>query len=520
MIFLTGFMGSGKTTVGQDLARRAGRPFADLDDLVSQKAGSTIPEIFRCAGERAFRVLEREALVELVGEADPACIVATGGGLPVDPVNRGLMKACGSIVYLRAPFEALEHRVEQDGSRPMWTGDARDLLEARRPFYEDADLKVSIGGKGAGEISREILDSLPGLPDPVGVVLQENPYPIHIGRGIFRDILHLIERQISPEGIFALVDENVLRHHGQAVRQALQGVPAHVMPVPSGEGSKSMPFLSEVLNAMFSRRVNRQWLCLAVGGGVTGDLAGFAASVYMRGIPVVQAATTLLAQVDSGIGGKTAINHDQGKNLIGTFHQPLAVISDVDLLDTLDREQVTGAMAEVVKYGVIMDAPLFEYLEAGPPFDYERIVRMCARDKARVVARDEREGGVRRTLNFGHTLGHAVEKSTGYTLGHGRAVALGMAFAARLSHRMGMLPPEDLGRIMGLMSRLELLPVGIDLPRAEEVAEALQVDKKGAQGGVHFVLTPFIGGVSVRKLSEIEVLEAYHGFAVEYSKGL
>jgi 3-dehydroquinate synthase len=235
---------------------------------------------------------------------------------------------------------------------------------------------------------------------------------------------------------------------------------------------------------------------------------------------VVQAATTLLAQVDSGIGGKTAINHDKGKNLIGTFHQPLTVISDVDLLDTLDHEQVTGAMAEVLKYGVIMDAPLFEYLEAGPPFDYERIVRMCARDKARVVARDEREGGVRRTLNFGHTLGHAVEKSTGYTLGHGRAVALGMAFAARLSHRMGMLPPEDLGRIMGLMSRLELLPVGIDLPRAEEVAEALQVDKKGAQGGVHFVLTPFIGGVSVRKLSEIEVLEAYHGFAVEYSKGL
>ena len=156
MIFLTGFMGSGKTTVGQALARLSGRPFADTDELVAQKAGSSISEIFRCAGEKAFRALEREALVEFLSEADPASIVATGGGLPVDPVNRRLMKACGSIVYLEAPFEALEHRIEQDGSRPLWAGDARGLLEARRPFYEDSDSGEHRMGKDAGEISREI----------------------------------------------------------------------------------------------------------------------------------------------------------------------------------------------------------------------------------------------------------------------------------------------------------------------------------------------------------------------------
>jgi 3-dehydroquinate synthase len=513
-------MGSGKTTVGEDLARRMGVPFVDLDALISEKSGASIPEIFRCAGQEAFRALEDSALRDLAAGGDPSCIVATGGGLPVNPLNRKLMKACGCIVYLKSSFENLAGRIPDDGSRPLWCSDARGLMEARTPFYEDADLVKDVVGRTIEDISREILEALPALPHPVGVILPDNPYPVHIGRGIFGKLASLLERHVRPEGLFALVDENVLKHHRRAVKEALKGCTAHLMAVPSGEQSKSMAFLNTVLDAMFARRVNRQWVCLAVGGGVAGDLAGFAASVYMRGIPVVQAATTLLAQVDSGIGGKTGVNNAYGKNLIGTFHQPLMVVSDVDFLATLGGVQLRSAMAEVVKYGIIMDRPLFEYLEAGPPFDYARIVQMCAMDKARVVARDEREGGLRRTLNFGHTLGHAVEKSTGYALSHGQAVAVGMAFASRLSHARGMLPPGDLKRIMNLMTREKLLPQGLVLPRPAEVAEALQSDKKGREGGVHFVLTPSIGGVSVQKLTEIEVLEAYQEFADGYSNML
>jgi len=177
-------------------------------------------------------------------------------------------------------------------------------------------------------------------------------------------------------------------------------------------------------------------------------------------------------------------------------------------------------MAEAVKYGIITDAPLFEYLAAGPPFDYERIVRMCASVKARVVARDEKEEGLRRILNFGHTLGHAIERSTGYSVSHGQAVAVGMAFASWLSHDRGMLPPADLRRIMDLMMRERLLPKNLALPPAAELEQALGIDKKGGKGGVHFVLTPYIGGVSVQKLTEIEVLEAYQRFADGYQKSI
>lgn len=520
MIFLTGFMGSGKTTVGRDLARRMDVPFVDLDTVIARTCGAPIPEIFRCAGEQAFRSLEDRALRDLAAEGDPLSVVATGGGLPANPLNRKLMKACGCIVFLKASFESLEGRVTGDGSRPLWDRDARSLMQTRTPAYEDADLVVEIDARSPEEISGEILKSLPGLPHPVGVALPENPYPVHIGRGIFGKILPLMKRHIHPEGLFVLIDEHVVQHHGRMVEEALEGYPAHFMAVPSGERSKSIDFLNTVLDAMFSCRVNRQWVCLAVGGGVVGDLAGFAASIYMRGIPVVQAATTLLAQVDSSIGGKTAVNHACGKNLVGTFHQPLMVLSDVNFLATLKEAEIRSAMAEVVKYGIIMDAPLFHYLEEGRPYDDIRLVGMCARDKARVVARDEREGGLRRILNFGHTLGHAVEKSSGYTMPHGLAVAVGMAFASRLSHDRGLLSPDDLRRIMDLMARERLLPSGLPLPRPGKVAEALELDKKATGRGIHFVLTPSIGGVSVQKLSEIEVLEAYQGFVDGYSNSL
>jgi shikimate kinase / 3-dehydroquinate synthase len=520
MIFLTGFMGSGKTSVGRALSRNLGLPFLDLDELISARAGSSIAEIFSCAGEEAFRALERKALAETASAGRP-CVVATGGGLPAHPLNRRLMKASGVVVNLHASFETLRSRIPGDGSRPLWKDDALALYQARAGAYADADLVVMTDNRPVEEIAMEIASSLDALlPDPVGVILEDNPYPVYIGKGIFPRVLSLMRRFTSPEGIFVLADEEVLRHHGHAVEQALAPFPHAVIPVPSGEDSKSMAFLEKVLTRMFTLKVNRQWVCLALGGGVTGDLAGFAASIYMRGIPVVQAATTLLAQVDSGIGGKTAVNTDFGKNLAGTFYQPLFVLSDTGFLNTLEPAQLRSAMAEVIKYGIIMDRQLFAYIENGPPYDYQKIVTMCSRDKALVVSRDEREGGLRRILNFGHTLGHAVEKSTGYAVLHGEAVGVGMLFASWLSLKRGMLPEAHFTRIRKLIDREGIIPPGLKLPPLEDVKQAMSLDKKGSEKGFHFVLTPSIGDVSVQKLSEIEVLEAYRGFADEYARGL
>ncbi len=519
MIFLTGFMGSGKTQVGKALAERLKAPFTDLDAEIGSQAGTTIPEIFRCAGEDAFRFLEHKTLLD-VASRDDWSVVATGGGLPVMPVNRRIMKACGCIVHLRASFDTIRSRIPEDPSRPLWNSRAQALFQSRIPAYEDADLIVDTDGLTIEQTADEIAGRLGILPQPLGFILPDNPYPVYIGKGIFSRIVPLLRRHCDPEGLFVLADENVATHHEPLIRMALDKIQHSIMTVPSGEDSKSSSFLDKVLSEMFFRRVNRQWACLALGGGVTGDLAGFASSIYMRGIPVIQAPTTLLAQVDSALGGKTAVNNEFGKNLVGTFHQPLLVLSDTDFLATLDEAQSRSAMAEVIKYGVIMDAPLFEYLEAGPPFDNEKIVRMCSRDKAAIVERDEREGGLRRVLNFGHTLGHALEKDSGYTLPHGTAVAAGMLFASWLSREKGLLPGRDYGRIKDLITSRGIIPVGLTLPLPQDVALEIALDKKGQGRGIHFVLTPSIGDVSVQKLTELEVLEGYKGFADEYARGI
>lgn len=508
MIFLTGFMGSGKTAAGRVLALHLKRPFIDLDAYIAAKACRSIAEIFASAGEPAFRALEHEALVE-VTNSSRAAVVATGGGLPVNRANRAIMKSGGHIVHLRAGFDTLITRIPRDPGRPLWNRHAHLLLEERRPAYEDADVVVDTDGMTIQEVAREVSRLVAHLRDPLPVLVPCAPYPVYIGRGIFRDVQKMLARHARPEGVFIIVDEQVHAHHHPLIRSAVKGLPHHIMRIPSGEHVKSFLFLGRILEEMLSAQVNRQWICMAIGGGVTGDLCAFAASIFMRGIPVVQVPTTLLSQVDSGIGGKTGINLDQGKNLVGTLHQPLFVLSDVDFLATLDPDQMRGAMAEVIKYGVIMDARLFEYLEKAPSVDYEKVVDMCSSDKAAVVSRDEREGGLRRILNFGHTVGHAIERVLNYEVSHGRAVAAGMLFASWLSCELGLLKGSDLDRIRSLVNRFVSTGVRTALPEPRQIAAAMALDKKGTGGGVHFVLTPGIGDASVKYLTSSEILGAY-----------
>jgi len=519
VIFLTGFMGSGKTTVGSRLAERLGYTFVDLDGLISDKAAGPIREIFAYAGEKAFRFLEREALAE-VAAMPWSTVVATGGGAPVDASNRALMKACGTVVYLAASFETLRRRIPEDPERPLWGQDAQRLLEERKAAYEDADLVVNTDGLTVAEVVEELANLAPGMVHPVPVPVPSSPYPVYAGRGVLKDFRRLAGRHVKPEGFFAVVDSRVMDLHGPFLRSCLGKIPCTFMTVPPGEGTKSLEVLGQVLETMADAGVNRQWACIAIGGGVTGDLAAFASSVYMRGIPVIHVPTTLLAQVDSSIGGKTAVDLAQGKNLAGTFHQPVLVIADTEFLETLDEDLVRDAMAEVVKYAITLDAPLFHYLEEAHELDYARVVRMCALDKASVVARDEREGGLRRVLNFGHTLGHAVEHALGYSTSHGKAVATGMHFAVWLSQRLELIDEKTAIRMRRLIQKWTYDPRTLYCPEPGLVESAMASDKKSTLDDIHFVLTCGIGGATVKKLSRSQILGAYGRFVGESAEGL
>jgi 3-dehydroquinate synthase len=430
------------------------------------------------------------------------------------------MKACGHIVYLRASFETLAERVPEDSDRPLWNEHARNLLLERTLAYEDADIIIDTDGRAAHEVVQEIFSLTSTSIEPMAVLAQDNPYPIYIGRGIFKDLREYISRHIHPEGVLVLVDEQVLMNYAKLIRSSLTGLKHHIITIPSGESSKSFPSLIKVLEEMFSAQANRQWLCLAIGGGVTGDLAAFASSIFMRGIPVVQIPTTLLAQVDSSIGGKTAIDIKHGKNLVGTFHQPLFVLSDIEFLSTLEPSHIQDAMAEVIKYGIIMDKDLFDELETTNTPDYEKIVALCVRDKAFVVSRDEREGGLRRILNFGHTLGHAIELSQHYKTSHGRAVAAGMFFASWLSHELGLIEVKEMERIFRLIKKWTYSLQEIQYPQADEISSSITMDKKGIQDGIHFVLTPSIGDAIVKKLTGSQILGAYGRFVRECEDSL
>jgi len=332
----------------------------------------------------------------------------------------------------------------------------------------------------------------------LSVALGERTYPIHIGAGV-----------ISAAGLYAphlrgsaaiVTNELVAPLYLGPVRSAL--APARVVEIvlPDGERTKSWETLNRVFDALLGARLGRDVLIVALGGGVIGDLAGFAAAVYQRGVRFVQVPTTLLAQVDSSVGGKTAINHPAGKNMIGAFHQPSAVISDVATLDTLPERELRAGLAEVIKHGLALDAAFFEWIEANIEKLVRRerdalihAVRRSCELKAAIVAEDERESGARALLNFGHTFGHAIEAATGYGAWlHGEAVAAGMVMASELSLLMGRLRKTDVERVREVVKQAGLPVVGPALA-PERLLELMALDKKAARGRTRFVVLEAIG---------------------------
>jgi 3-dehydroquinate synthase len=343
----------------------------------------------------------------------------------------------------------------------------------------------------------------------VRVDLDARGYDILIGPGALAQTGTRIAA-IAPGARTAIVtDETVAGLHLDTLEASLRaaGIDSFTITMPPGEGSKSWQGLQTVTDAIIGGRLERGDLVIALGGGVIGDLAGFAAAIARRGMRFVQVPTSLLAQVDSSVGGKTGINTTHGKNLVGAFHQPVLVIADTATLDTLPQRELKAGYAEIVKYGLIDDAPFFEWLEVNAPAvlsgegdaRQEAIARSC-QAKARVVAADEREGGRRALLNLGHTFGHALEVLCGYDparLVHGEGVAIGMALAHRFSHFLGHCPGQDVERVIGHLERLAL-PTDIAAiegfsPSLDEMVDAMKQDKKVSRGALTFILTRGIG---------------------------
>jgi len=538
-IVLVGMMGAGKTSVGKRLAQRLRLPFVDADAEIEAGAQMTVPEIFERFGEPYFREGERRVIARLL--SDGPKVLATGGGAFLNAATRERIAEKGVSIWLRPDFEVLLRRVRKRSNRPLLRtadpeGTLRRLLEERSPIYALADLTIDSQDGPHDTVCDAVIAHLrrrlsagKSAPPParpalreVDVALGARAYKILIGEGLIARAGEHIARLAPGAQCSIVTDETVAALHLGALTASLarSGVKASVVVCPPGEGSKSYSQFARVSDALIGAHIERRDLVIALGGGVIGDLAGFCAACLRRGVSLVQIPTTLLAQVDSSVGGKTAINSPAGKNLIGAFHQPSLVLADTGALDTLSPREFRAGYAETVKYGLIGDRIFFDWLEAhwrevfsGGPARLEAIATSCAA-KARVVAADETEQGERALLNLGHTFGHALERLTDYDgarLVHGEGVAIGMACAFRFSRDLGLCSGQDAVRVenhlktIGLPTRIADIP-GL-APDPRDILAAMRQDKKVERGRLTFILARGIGESFIAKdIPEAETL--------------
>jgi len=509
-IVLTGFMGTGKTSVGRELSRRLGYEFIDTDDLIEERERMPISLIFKKKGEEYFRKVERETVKEVSKRSD--VVIATGGGVIKNPDNVNDLRRDGIIIWLKASPEIIMKRVMlEGGKRPLLEVDEplkeiKRLLSERLKFYEQADTWIDTDYITPGETAQEIVERLGMYSEKVRVLLdQGRSYDIVIGNKLI-DKTGLLIKQFRPSMVGIVSNETIFPIYKDLILNALksQGFTPEVIVIPDGEEYKDMMWAYHIHGELLKAKFDRRSLLLAFGGGVVGDITGFVASTFMRGIRYVQIPTTLLAQVDSSVGGKTGVNHSLGKNMIGTFYQPSLVIIDIDVLRTLPRREFFAGMAEVIKYGVIADRELFnslkdkrqEIISLGD--ELIRIITRSCEIKADVVSKDERESGLRAILNFGHTIGHALETVTGYKrFLHGEAVGIGMCVAAGIAVKMNMLNKQEARLIEEMVSLYNLpnrIPSDIDV---NAIMEAMEIDKKAQFGKLRLVLPETIGRVNI-----------------------
>jgi 3-dehydroquinate synthase len=532
-IVVTGFMGTGKTSVACELSSMLGLEFLDTDTEIERSEGRTIAEIFARHGEDHFRSMERRLCASLKGRR--GVVIATGGGTLLDAGVREMFGDGAHIVLLETSLETLCTRLESNRNRPLLATDGQPLstsalrervaamLGERRPAYHRITNRVDTSqGTPVDAASRiaastrlphETLFILPGgsAPKKDAEAVPAGRYGasrIEIGRGALSKLgIRLREMGLTTHA-FLLMSEVIQRLFLPQIARSLDDadVPFSVIDVEDGDSRKNLGQTERIIDHLIEHGARRDATVIPVGGGVTGDIGGLAASLFMRGVPLVQVPTTLLAQVDSSIGGKVGVNHPLAKNLIGAFYQPHLVLSDPCTLRSLPIEEVSNGMAEVVKSALIGSEAFFDFLDQSMSGDaaalrdvgfLETCVVESGRIKVEIVNADPYENDRRRTINLGHTVGHALEASAGYQgLKHGQAVSLGLLAALRIAVSRGALSAEVLDRTRSILARCGL-PVTLESFDRPSVVRSLRLDKKIRNGRIHFVMPTGIGRTRV-----------------------
>jgi shikimate kinase/3-dehydroquinate synthase len=516
-LIITGFMGTGKTKVGLEVARRLGREFVDMDALIEEWVGMAIPEIFAQRGEVFFRQQERQLCLELAQRR--GLVIATGGGALIPEENRRALDASGLLVCLSCDVEETLRRLAQAEDRPLLdVADRRErieiLLAERREVYSRIPHQIDTTGLTVEEVAEKVIELLESeaVVDKIAVRTPTGGYEIHLGEGFLARVGELAWGQRLRGRVALVTNPTVGDLYASTVVEGLQkaGLESVICRVPDGEAYKTLDTVRSLYDQFIEGGLDRYGAVLALGGGVIGDMAGFAAATYMRGVPLVQLPTTLLAMVDASVGGKVAVDHPRGKNLIGAFKQPEMVVIDPLALETLDEAEMRSGWAEVIKAGVIGSANLFERLEERGDEPLLSIITEAVRVKVAIVEEDPYESGRRAVLNLGHTFGHALEVHSNFTLRHGEAVSIGMVAATRTAVALGLCDEMVEGRLVALLQRFGL-PTCYEGYEPREIWEAMATDKKKRGKKLRFVLPKAIGQVvvtdQVPKAMVLEVLE-------------
>jgi shikimate kinase / 3-dehydroquinate synthase len=519
-IFLYGPPGAGKSSAGKALAERLHLPFVDLDLEIEKSAGKTIPQIMKEQGESKFRDLETEVLKQIANESPR--VIALGGGVLLREENRHYAEECGEVVFLEARIETLVERLQKNQrQRPLLTGNLNEklktLLEQRKDHYDSFAVRVNQSGQSIHEFQK--------TPEQIALEIQQklNLLCAHLPGGNIYDVIiqhdgfdslgsYLRERELG-DPVAVIADQTVANLYAEGAVKSIEGAgyKVHVISFPAGENSKNMDTIMKLWQEMLITGLDRKSTVVALGGGVTGDLAGFAASAFMRGINWVGVPSTLLAMVDSSLGGKTGFDLPEGKNLIGSFHSPKLVLADPHLLKTLQETELISGMAEVVKHGIISDPELFYLCNRGLDWikdNLEEVIKRAMAVKIKIIEADLYEKELRATLNLGHTVGHAVELVSHFRLRHGEAVAIGMVAEAKLAERLAV---AGKGLSDTVAESLLALGLPIQIPKdllRDELIRAMRVDKKKNAKAIRFALPAEIGRVELVDVTDLEnVLE-------------
>jgi 3-dehydroquinate synthase len=519
-LILTGFMGTGKTTVGKLVAERLGRQFVDTDSLIEQRAGLTIPQIFEQHGEAFFRAYEAQLADEF---AEPGNrVIATGGGMLVFNHNLERIARKGSVVIrLSSSIQNVIQRLEDATDRPLYKqpDNPREAIEKlfhkRRNNYEKIRLIVDTTDRTPEDIAYEVIEVFEREVERnayrLRVTSPTNQYDILCHAGLLDEVPTLLKNYRLNGRVAVITNQTLAPIYGEKLANCLPD--AALITIPDGEVYKSLDTVHQIYEDLIAAGISRSGVIIALGGGVVGDTAGYAAATYLRGLPLVQIPTSLLAMVDSSVGGKVGVDVPQGKNLVGAFKQPELVIIDSDVLKSLPDVEIRSGMAEAIKHALLADPDLLNEVYRLREGDAD-VLRRTVQVKIDVVERDPYEHGERAHLNLGHTFGHAIEQVSGYRWRHGEAVGVGLLAAAKLAYALDKLPLETVQHIESLLNEVQL-PTRINGFNAQDLWEAMKTDKKWRGGQSHFIILEAIGKpaiiTDVPEQTVITVLEEMKG---------